>query len=187
MEIWKDVVGYERYYKVSNIGKVKSCTRMTRGYVPNGTSVLRKHKGKILKNKLYSLKYYRVTLMINGISDRFLVHTLVMAAFVGKKQCGFQINHKDGNKTNNHLSNLEYVTPSQNMRHAIKNKLIVHHSGESHYKTRLCNQDIFDIREYFHKDHDKPIMERCKELSNKYSICKEQILKIIRKKSWSHI
>lgn len=101
-EIWKDVVGYEGLYEVSNFGKVKSAKRCG-------------SKGEILATSMSS-GYYRVNLS-NGKCKKFLVHRLVAKSFLENPNGLPQINHKDLCKTNNILSNLEWCSRSENMRH----------------------------------------------------------------------
>ena len=105
-EIWEQVVGHEGLYDVSNFGNVM------RVKANKGTFV-----GKILSPS-GSSGYKNVTLFKNGKRKCALVHRLVMQSFVSPCPEGNEVNHKDGNKTNNRLDNLEYVTPSENILHA---------------------------------------------------------------------
>ena len=108
-EIWKDVVGYEGYYQVSNLGRVRSLDRI----VSNG----RKIKGKILSTKVNTPPYYpRVSLSVNGKMKLVQVHRLVAQAFVYNPdpEHKTQVGHKDESRTNNRADNLEWVTPKEN-------------------------------------------------------------------------
>ena len=105
-EIWKDVVGYEGLYKISNTGRVKSVKR-----------------DKILKEQLNERGYLRVSLSKNNKQKIYSVHRLVMITFIGYEE-GKQVNHIDGDKTNNRLDNLEWTTQSENMKHAYDNRLV---------------------------------------------------------------
>lgn len=106
-EIWKDIPGYEGYYQVSNTGKVKSLD----GYYKRKYPI-------ILKPSLHR-GYYRVVLCVDQNRKSIHVHQLVMLAFTGEPN-GLQINHINGIKTDNRLCNLEYVTQSENMKHAYR-------------------------------------------------------------------
>jgi len=106
-EIWKDVCGYEGLYKVSNYGNVKT---------------LYANPPKIMKPTRSSTGYYHLQLYKNGKSKTVAVHTIVTHAFLGNPY-GKEVNHIDGDKSNNNVSNLEYVTKSQNQLHAIKHNL----------------------------------------------------------------
>ena len=108
-EIWKDVVGYEGYYQVSDLGRVRSLDRIT----SNG----RKIKGKILSTKVNTPPYYpRVSLSVNGKMKLVQVHRLVAQAFVYNPdpEHKTQVGHKDESRTNNRADNLEWVTPKEN-------------------------------------------------------------------------
>ena len=107
VESWKPVVGFEALYSVSNIGRVR------REMPAKGT-----RPGFILKPNSNGY-YLRVRLSSNGDCRKYwLVHCLVAAAFIGPKPHRFDVNHKDGNKLNNVVENLEYLTRGDNMRHA---------------------------------------------------------------------
>lgn len=118
-EIWTDIPGYEGLYMVSNLGRVMSlhCTSKSakESGVPNR---------RILKNTLSSSGYYHVQLYkSNKKVKTILVHILVARAFIPNPDNLPEVNHKDGNKSNNKSSNLEWVTKSQNTVHAIENHL----------------------------------------------------------------
>lgn len=106
-EIWKDVKGYEGWYQVSNTGKIKNV-----------------QSNKILKCSYTDRNYLRATLCKNGEYKGFKVHRLVAIAFLPKPESSFEVNHKDGNKLNNNVNNLEWVSHEQNMKHGWKNGLI---------------------------------------------------------------
>ena len=104
-EVWKDVPGYEGLYRVSNTGKVFGIKRK------NILAAAPNEKG-----------YMYVVLYKNGKMKSQRVHKIVMLAFCGKSN-GLEINHIDGDKKNNNLSNLEYCTHYENMHHAIRSGL----------------------------------------------------------------
>ena len=116
MEEWKDIKGYEGKYQVSNIGNVKSLNY-------NHT-----HKEKILKlGKADSFfKYCTVDLFKDGKHNRHFVHRLVAQEFIPNPNNLPQVNHKDGNKLNNKVTNLEWITQSENVKHAYETNLIKH-------------------------------------------------------------
>lgn len=108
MEVFKDIKGFEGKYQVSNMGNVKSLNF-------NHTK-----KEKLLSTKGLSKGYPRVSL---GTKDNVSVHRLVAEAFVKRPKGKDQVNHINGVKTDNRASNLEWVTGSENMQHALKNNL----------------------------------------------------------------
>lgn len=96
-EEWRPVVGYEEKYQVSSHGKVK----ITKS-------------GKILKPYILKSGYHRVSLYLNNNRTHRTVAGIVCEAFIGERPSGLHIDHKDGDKDNNKLSNLEYVTAREN-------------------------------------------------------------------------
>lgn len=103
-QIWRDIPGYEGLYQVSNTGDVKSLNYRKTG------------KEKLLIQTISRVGYKNVSLY-NGIRRTIQVHQLVSIAFLGHKFCGYKfvINHKDFDKLNNHVDNLEIVTNRENL------------------------------------------------------------------------
>lgn len=120
MEEWRDIEGYEGYYQVSNIGNVRSLDRTLKGR----DGVWYPHKGVKMKPTTNKNGYQYVVLKKDGTFKGFTVHGLVARAFLERDPLRTEINHKDGIKTNNNVSNLEWVTHSENEKHAIKNGLV---------------------------------------------------------------
>ena len=102
-EIWKPISGYDGLYEVSNIGNVRSIK-----------------KGIILKPATNKFGYQIVGLSKNGKRKEGKVHRLVAKAFIDNPDNKKQVNHKDGNKKNNSVDNLEWVTNQENVIHAFK-------------------------------------------------------------------
>lgn len=106
-EIWKDVVGFEGAYQISNRGRIKSFKRLK--------------TGKILSNVNKTGWYLNVVLKYKKRQRYVKIHQLVAEAFLGKRPFdNAEINHKDANKQNNCVENLEYVTRLENVIHAAK-------------------------------------------------------------------
>lgn len=118
-ERWLAIPGYEGWYEVSDAGRVRRVR-------PAHNS----HVGKIIAGGSNPVGYRIMRLCRLGVIRGFTTHALVMLAFVGPRPDGAQVNHKDGNKKNNRLSNLEYVTPAENIAHAKRNGLM--RAGENH-------------------------------------------------------
>jgi hypothetical protein len=109
MKTWKDIKGYEGLYQASNDGEIKSLIK-------------RQGKEIILKQGIDKCGYCIVTLCKNKIKKTKTVHRLIALTFL--KSTEKQVNHKDGNKKNNKLDNLEFVSAKQNINHALKNGLL---------------------------------------------------------------
>jgi len=106
-EIWKDISGYETYYQVSDCGRVR------RLRTKNGVS-----KVTIRRLRKEWTGYVSCCLSVNHCEKVFKVHRLVAMAFIDNIENKPFVNHKDGNKSNNVMSNLEWVTKSENEKHA---------------------------------------------------------------------
>lgn len=119
MEIWKDVKGYEGYYEVSSYGRVRRVDR----YVNSGIRFNDKRfcKGKILHQNLKRMGYLTVDLSKDNKVKTLFTHRLVATAFVDNPENKNVVNHKNLIKTDNHASNLEWVTSKENSQHASKN------------------------------------------------------------------
>lgn len=112
MEIWKDVMGYEGIYQVSNMGRIKCLD-------------YRKQKRScIMKQGLDAYGYPKIRLSRNGKRTEYKVHRLVAIAFLNNESLLPEVNHKDGLKTNNDATNLEWVTKHDNIKHQRENNLL---------------------------------------------------------------
>jgi len=117
-ERWKPVVGYEGAYEVSSCGRVRSLDRIVK-HSQGGTQFRR---GRELKRGDDGNGYRAVNLSLNGKESNEKVHRLVLLAFGGEQPCGkIECHHMDSNRANNRIENLEWVTRSENARHAYDN------------------------------------------------------------------
>ena len=114
--LWRPICKFEDSYLVSNFGEVKSLSRSVMFY--RGKWLVRNIEGVILKVRLGNRGYQLVILYKNGRKFTKRVHCVVARAFLGVRPYGLSINHKDGDKSNNFANNLEYITYSDNIRHA---------------------------------------------------------------------
>lgn len=114
-EIWKDIEGYEGLYRVSNLGRVLSVR-----FGPKTNSVPIKPAPRIMRQSRSSSGYLHVQLYKDGESSTKLVHILVARTFIPNPENKREVNHLDGDKSNNCVDNLEWSTRSENQRHAIK-------------------------------------------------------------------
>jgi hypothetical protein len=126
-EIWKPISGYNGYYEVSNLGRVRSITRKIERTDPNDITKKRlfTYKGKLVPFWLTKRGYCRLTICINGIAKKYLVHRLVADAFIPNNENKLQVNHINCVKTDNRVENLEWVTNYENYLHSVENGLQV--------------------------------------------------------------
>lgn len=116
-EIWKDIPNYENYYEVSNYGKIRRIK-----YYDNGNKKERKLP-YYLTQRIEKDGYLRVALTKHNKTKYYFVHRLVASAFLKQDKTRNVVNHKDGNKENNFVGNLEWCTIQENNLHALKNGL----------------------------------------------------------------
>ena len=156
-EVWKDVPGYEGYYKASNLGKIKSVERI----VKHNCGGPKKINERILKGYINRYGYIRVDLSKEGINKQFSAHRIVALTFLGESD--LVVNHIDGVKTNNNINNLEYVTSKENTAHAVRTGLIKNNS-------RINKDNII-------KDYQNG--SRLRELEKKYNTSHHDIRNIL--------
>lgn len=160
IEEWKPVVGAEGWYEVSSLGRIR---RLMGGRCAR--------PGRILNPSINEKGYYQTVLCIGPIHRTVRVHKVVAAAFISKCPPGMQVNHIDCAKTNNHASNLEYLSSRDNSRHALCNR--------SRWATvKLTPQNIRAIR----------LMEgsaSCPEIASIFGIRAASVSGILRGHSWS--
>lgn len=140
-EKWKDLPNYEGIYTVSNTGIIKSLDHYVKCH--QGKRI---QFGRIRKPQLSVKGYHQITIVKNGVKLSTGIHRLVAIAFIPNPNNYEQVNHKDGNKLNNHVSNLEWCSNRQNADHATINNLRKCNYGEKHHNTKLKNEDVFNIR-----------------------------------------
>ena len=140
-EEWKNIVGYERHYKISSLGRIK---RTNGG---RGATI-----GRVLKVKQPTrhCDYRRVQLSRNDTKRTFSVHVLVAEAFHGPRPQDKCVNHIDMNKLNNAALNLEWVTAAENVHHATKNGTRTFRplKGSLNGRAKLTEEQVREIREH---------------------------------------
>lgn len=145
-EIWKDIPNYKGFYQASNLGKIRSTDRKITQLANGGkTQFTYIKKGRILAQNTQNGGYLVVSISVNAKRKICTVHRLVACAFIGNPNNCRDVNHKDGNKKNNNVENLEWVEHGENIKHSY----------------RVLRQ----------KRHNKPI--RCIDTGKTYSSCKE--------------
>lgn len=162
MEEWRDVIGYEGLYAVSNKGRVKSF---------HG-------KGRILSAG--NVRGYRqVCLCRNTKHESGLVHRLVALAFIGQPPTpDHQINHKDFDKSHNVPENLEWVTQTEN--NIYSKDVIPRNRGERNH-SKLTNKQVIKIRELRLQGATYP------QLALHYGVSTQTIFSIVTRRKWKHV
>lgn len=175
-EVWKGVPGYELFYQVSNLGRIKSLDRPRDPSCRRGFSGA--VKGRILSPVLGNTGYSQVQLQHKTTR----VHRIVAKAFIPNPENKPQVNHKNGIKTDNRAENLEWATRCENMRHAHKNGLMRIHRGMKSNLAKLTDSCVRKIREK-HSVGSHSIAQ----LSSYYNTSQSNISIILRRLSWKHI
>lgn len=163
-EVWKTIEGFNNHYSVSTLGRV-------RRDAPGKST----KSGNFLKPRIRPDGYTEAHLSFKNISKLIYIQRLVAIAFIGKPDFGFEVNHKDGDKKNNRLDNLEYVTRKTNIIHAIKN-------GLRHNCSKLKKEDVLNIRRLI-----KNKIKTMNEIASIYKISPSAVSNIKNRKTWSHI
>lgn len=135
MEIWLPVPGYEAHYSVSNMGRVR------RDAATKGARA-----GKLLRPMRTPSKRDYVALCVNGGRDPRSVHRLVMQAFAPAARTDLQVNHINGDPTDNRLSNLEWVTASDNIKHDFQVLKARNQAGDNNHSAKISAADAEFIR-----------------------------------------
>lgn len=168
-EEWRDVVGFENY-QVSNMGRIYS-----------------KFTNKYRKPVLHKSGYYHIALQAKDGAKRFkMIHCLVMAAFVGPVPDGMEVDHVNCDKADNRLINLEYVTPNENIRRAIKNGRIGR-IGIDNPRATLTEDEVRQIRLLLHKVKIGESNMQHKDIAALFGIKKNTVGNISSGGAWSHI
>lgn len=135
-EIWRPIVGYEGLYEVSSYGRVRSLDR----YVKCDYERYRLHKGKVLSPAKDRYGYLSVVLSCNGKHKTITVHRIVAQAFIPNPDNLPEINHRDEDKINNRVDNLEWCTAKYNMNYGTRNIRIRETAIKNGYWTGLSRE-----------------------------------------------
>jgi NUMOD4 motif/HNH endonuclease len=163
MENWKKIPGYENY-SVSDLGRVRN-----------------DKTGRIMKTPATVKGYLHLNLVKETGKSIVLVHRLVGKTFIPNPENKPQINHIDGNKKNNNVTNLEWVTQSENIRHAFDNGMIKRYKGQKNPNSKLTEVEVLEIRRLRNEGWKQ------EDIANKFDVHQTLISAIDRKKTWTHI
>jgi hypothetical protein len=172
-ETWKDVIGYEGIYQVSNIGRIRSLDRVTcHGH---------KRRGVILSSKKGNNGYEKVILSKGNNKSHVSTHRIVAETFLIKDRDNFIVNHKDGNKLNNDVTNLEWVSNSYNIQHAFDNGLNHGRKGMKHHMAKLNDLQVRIIKKSL------ILGVRLTDLASIFNVSIGTISNIKNGNGWSHV
>ena len=176
MENWKDIIGYEGLYQVSNLGNVKSLSKtvLNRGKYPSIS------KEKIFKYRIDKYGYALFRFTKNNKRKNILGHRLVALAFLPNPENKPQVNHIDGNKLNNNMDNLEWNTAKENVNHSWRNGLSNSKKGKDSHLSKLTEKEVLEIREIGRK-------YTLNKVAKMYNVTIMTIHNIIERKRWKHI
>jgi hypothetical protein len=164
IEAWLPVPGYEGLYEVSDRGRVKSCRRR-----------------RLLALVVNKRGYVQCNLYKGGRVKNFLVHRLVVRAFIGPIRGGLQVNHKNTVKTDNRVENLELVTAERNRQHAREKGLVKPLKGEANPRAKLTEAEVRTIRQL------RAEGVTIRELAEQFSVTERTISKIVHRRAWAHV
>jgi predicted XRE-type DNA-binding protein len=158
---------YEQYrdtdYLVSNYGRVKNLKT-----------------NLILKTNIN--RYARVVIYNNGLAKNIAVHRMVAELFLENPENKPQVNHIDGDKLNNHVSNLEWCTQSENQQHAFDTGLQISKKGEEHHNCKLTEADVLEIKELLESGEVSG-----PEIASLFDVNQQLVSKINKGHRWSHV
>jgi len=175
-EIWKDIPGYEGLYQVSNLGRVKSLSRLKRC----GRSSFYEEPDILLKPKKAGAGRLYVSLYKNGKRNNLYIHRLVLITFVGPCPQGMECCHYDDNPLNNRLDNLRWDTHKNNVIDRINNDKQVR--GSRSGVSILTEQAVTEIKKILSIGGYK-----IKEIAKKYGVAMSTISEIKNGNNWKHI
>jgi hypothetical protein len=164
-EIWKTIEGFNNY-QVSNLGRILSV-----------------RTGKIRKQFISNKGYPRVGIFSNENKQYTMVtHRIVAKAFIETIHNKLEVNHIDGNKLNNTVSNLEWCDSSENQKHAFRLGLqIPIANGENHFNSKLSEWQVSQIRKLCKTGTHQ------RDIAKLFNICQQNVSIINMNKTWGHV
>lgn len=181
-ERWLPIVGFEDYYEVSDLGRVKSLARTCYA----GNNSYRRVDERVLKGLTSGLsrngsprKYLAVNLRAPGVSRRREIQMLVLEAFSGPRPAGFQARHLNGIQDDNRIANLAWSTVAENCADTLKHG--TRPLGTQKSNAKLREADIPGIRA------SREAGASWRQLARQYNVSTGTVRNVIRKKAWNHV
>lgn len=176
-EIWKDVVGCEGFYMISNMARVKSTYKKS----ANKITIKVLYKDSVVKQYLSTWGYPIVNLSTDVMRGQKSVHRMMAIAFIPNPDNKPCVNHINGIKTDNRIENLEWVTYKENTKHAIRIGLCK--IGQDRTQSKLTDEKVLAIKRLFRLN---PSTNK-RAISRKLNLSQNAISNIYHGKSWTHI
>lgn len=176
IEEWRDIIGYEGLYQVSDAGNVRA---LDRAIICKGSNRTRIYKGRNMRATKDFYGYRRVTLCRAGNSKDLRVHNLVLAAFIGPRPDGHEACHNNGIRDDNRPANLRWDTRKGNASDRAKHGTC--QAGDQNNHARLTAADVIHIR--------KRAADGIKQatIARELSLSEQLVSRIVLRKRWSHI
>lgn len=163
-EIWKEIPNYPEYY-ASNLGRIKS---------------LKRTNPIIMKPGKHRDGYYQLSIRKDNKEQKLLIHRLIAITFLPNPGNKETVNHKDSNRCNNRVGNLEWCTKLENMQHAARNNRMSNRIGEINPKTKLNIEEVDEIRKRLDGNFT------LREIAEEFKVTTGCIASIKSGRSWSH-
>ena len=168
-EVFEDLKGYENSYQISDSGRVFTKRRLIGNQI---------YYGRELIPQLTSDGYLKVTLSENGKSKKYYLHRLVALQFLNNPDNLPQVNHIDGNKMNDSITNLEWCTKQENQNHAVRTGLM--QRGQNRPSSKLNETQVLEIYKL------KGVL-KAKDIADRYGVSKNTINCILRGSKWAYL
>lgn len=181
-EIWKDIPGYKGLYQASSAGRVKRLKSTVRVVTRWGTETTRTYPNRILKPS--KLIYQKVSLSKRNQVKTIGVHTLIALTFLGARPNRLVVNHRNGNKHDNRVSNLEYVTVSEDRIHSytVLGNCPSGPKGSRNPGSKLTPEIVREARFLYSTGN-----YTYRSIAAKYGVDHKTILKAIKGETWAHV
>ena len=176
-EEWKDIQGYEGKYQVSTLGRVKSLARIIykghyQAFYSEKIMIAYLEKNGYLSTRLYDG---------NNKNKKILIHRIVAQAFLSNPEKKAQVNHKNGDKTNNRIENLEWATCKENINHAIQIG-IINNKGENNAKAKLTDKDASEVKRLYLKENMKQ-----RDIAKIFNISQTTVWSVVHGRVYSYL
>lgn len=174
-EQWFPISFIDEPYEISDLLRIKKLPRITRNKQSSFMT-----KERIISPWIAKTNYYSIKIKTNGKNKSFLLHRIIALCFIPNKENKPYINHINGIKTDNRIENLEWCTASENVKHALKNGLLISFKGENHSCSKLTEKQVLEIRKL------KGTMTQNK-IGELFGVKYQIIGSILRNENWKHI